>query len=1210
MKRSITSIVTILILILQRAWLTSLCLFVPVFVWAAAPELVIQNQVASKSIAFSPDGKILAAAGGTGADVVQLWDLPTGKLLREIPTRGNILVGVAFVANGASVASCSEDGGAELWDVKTGKRRLVISKTRCHALAASPDGRLVAFNGQSDLRGLRQFVQLVSVADGKIVKTLASGLSRSLAFSPDGKTLTSGDFDHFVRVWDILSGHQRLELKGHRDPVSRVSISSDGNLIASSDGKSVRVWSLATGAELRSSEMSISGLSFSPVGRALYLSSSQDNRSVDHRLVDGISGETLQTFKGPWLLPSSGTFSPNGELLAVAGVTLGGVGQRPLGGIEIWNARTGRLIRMLRSAVTMPSFVAFAPHGNVLAVLGGNGARLWDLSTLRQLPLQNPKPTDCNIAEGLAFTPSGEALLAGLRCGRLDLLSLRNTPLAVFKPPTSAHVNDFALSPDGNTVVASTPYCMGKSKDCQTGVVAWDLSSGKVKWTVPLSRDYGNLKIAFSPDGKQVAIAVFGIQPLQLLDAKNGASISKRRIMYRENIETPLLSSIAFSKDGRLAVGLGFGQVIEFTGAGDSKGTYLAGRSPGDDNNISDEVRALRYSPDGRLLIAGRGDGTLLFLGGSAPKEVRGHAGVVTSIAFSPDGRLVATAGQDSAVRIWKASDALLLATLVQVGNDEYIIASPNGSYAASPGAFAGVAFREGDRVYPFEQFDLQLNRPDQVLSYLGTGAPSLIAAYRQVWLSRLQRMGVDEKSIASDFHTPTLTLLTKDIGFTTRSRVIEVRVRAIDNLVPLDHLRVMVNDVPLGGSRGIRLERGKRSVDVPIQIELSTGINRIRISAVNAQLAESPSETFEIVSEAPHSPPVTYVLAIGVSKYKNSDYNLQYAAKDASDIAELLESGEGASRTKVLRLLDGDATLERIVAAKAFLSKAGVDDTVIVFVAGHGLLNDRFDYYFATTDIDFEVPAKRGLPFHALENLLDGISSRRKLLLVDTCYSGEPEEKSLVFGGVQRVANGIVRSRAVRGVRVISSGLAADGANQVLNEIFADLRRGSGAAIISSAGSAEFALESDKWRNGVFTYSLLDGLRSGAADNNNDGRITVSELREYVISSVQKLTGGAQRPTSRRESLEFDFEVSSEDISLRQFRGVSWDSPELCAGNPNPDWCQCMYRVVRKYFADPMSWIDAMHKSNQHDGSMPQRMINMSLDIVRECGQQKTVEN
>jgi uncharacterized caspase-like protein len=89
---------------------------------------------------------------------------------------------------------------------------------------------------------------------------------------------------------------------------------------------------------------------------------------------------------------------------------------------------------------------------------------------------------------------------------------------------------------------------------------------------------------------------------------------------------------------------------------------------------------------------------------------------------------------------------------------------------------------------------------------------------------------------------------------------------------------------------------------------------------------------------------------------------------------------------------------------------------------------------------------------------------------------------------------------------------------------LFADLRRGTGAVVISASGGAEFAIESREWQNGVFTYAVLDGLKTAKADANGDGRIQVSELRDHVIQAVPGLTYGRQTPTARRENLTVDF--------------------------------------------------------------------------------------
>jgi len=96
----------------------------------------------------------------------------------------------------------------------------------------------------------------------------------------------------------------------------------------------------------------------------------------------------------------------------------------------------------------------------------------------------------------------------------------------------------------------------------------------------------------------------------------------------------------------------------------------------------------------------------------------------------------------------------------------------------------------------------------------------------------------------------------------------------------------------------------------------------------------------------------------------------------------------------------------------------------------------------------------------------------------------------------------------------------------QLMQELFANLSRGSGAVVISAAGGVEYTYEDQQWQNGVFTSCVLEGLKTRHADLNKDGEIRVSELKDYVTEKVQKLTQGRQTPTSRRENLEFDFRV------------------------------------------------------------------------------------
>jgi uncharacterized caspase-like protein len=288
------------------------------------------------------------------------------------------------------------------------------------------------------------------------------------------------------------------------------------------------------------------------------------------------------------------------------------------------------------------------------------------------------------------------------------------------------------------------------------------------------------------------------------------------------------------------------------------------------------------------------------------------------------------------------------------------------------------------------------------------------------------------------------------------------------------------------------------------------------------------------------------YVVGIGVSEYKDKAYNLRYAAKDANDLLNAYKAIEQRPQRKnnvhVLDLTNQKATRPEILKAKDWLKQSKINDLVVVFAAGHGMTDDKSDYYFGTHDIDPKHPAANGLPYEEFENLLDGIPALQKVLLLDTCFSGEIEkDQAVVVAQAETGTTGTVKMRAfkaARGVSVvtdepqasISAGASAPRlSNDMLRfqqDWFADLRRGTGAAVISSSSGNEYSLEGEQWKNGVFTYALLNGLKNRGADTNKDQTITVSELQGYVIDQVRKLTEGGQNPTVRRENLEYDFVV------------------------------------------------------------------------------------
>jgi uncharacterized caspase-like protein len=207
---------------------------------------------------------------------------------------------------------------------------------------------------------------------------------------------------------------------------------------------------------------------------------------------------------------------------------------------------------------------------------------------------------------------------------------------------------------------------------------------------------------------------------------------------------------------------------------------------------------------------------------------------------------------------------------------------------------------------------------------------------------------------------------------------------------------------------------------------------------------------------------------------------------------------------------------------------KAGRDDAAILFYAGHGLVDPSLDYYLGTYDTDFAAPSQRAFPYDDIEQLLDGIAPLRKLLLVDACHSGEIDKEDVVMADNQRrqSVSGDIAFRAVGegGPQPVSVGAAQ--LNAVLAENFSNLKRGTGATVISSASGLQVAVEGQQWQNGLFSYCLMQGLHDRRCDIDGDGRLSVGELQQYCQQQVALLSGGRQQPTSRTENRQSDFYI------------------------------------------------------------------------------------
>ncbi len=428
-------------------------------------------------LALSPDGATLASGGRQPVENVLrarliLWDVATGKKLREIHGHKQFVEGVVFSPDGKTLAS-SELETIYLWDVSTGRELRRIDKAGyCGMrLAFSPDGKTLA----SATPSTETVVRLWDVATGKPLQPGGhEGTVRTVAFSPDGKLVATGawlGYDFSIRLWDASTGALLKTFEGHKSYIQKILFTPDGKgVIAGSNDGMVYLWDVQTGKSKRTFSnrenggYALLGMALSTDGKTLASISypsdgtmkplvilwdvatgkpslkwqSQDPQfpniiafSTDGEITaipegkglplrEVASGQVLLSLESAPLQPRERllevvAFSPDGRAVAaVTGTPLPGGRYDELADctIHLWELATGRTIRRIQGIKNAVQAAAFSPDGRTLATAGEGLVQLWDIATGKELLAYRGQDVQVSLG-AVAFSPDGTKLVAG-----------------------------------------------------------------------------------------------------------------------------------------------------------------------------------------------------------------------------------------------------------------------------------------------------------------------------------------------------------------------------------------------------------------------------------------------------------------------------------------------------------------------------------------------------------------------------------------------------------------------------------------------------------------------------------------------------------------------------------------------------------------------------------------------------------------------------
>lgn len=580
----------------------------------------------------SPDGKpaVLAQAPMQAPVGDQL---PGGALSRLGTTRlrhGHLVMGIAFAPDGKTFVSAGQDHLARLWDTATGKeirsfgehadRLNPYARTRwVYSVAISPDGKTLA-TGDHNTGWPVNTIRLWDIATGKELRRLQGhqqGVT-SLSFSPDGRILASGAIGGAIRLWEIASGRELLQLDAGVGPVTYVAFAADGKLlVAHGANMSVRLWDVSKDLELRQREKSFADVlaaACSPDGKLLALG----NEAGAVRLVQTATGQETHTLTGHTGMVRI-AFSPDGKSLVTGG------GDKT---VRLWDRASGKLLHKLTGHFNPLRSVAISGDRVASVDMLDHAIHMWDVRTGKEIETAHGHLGTVSV---VGFASDGSTLYST----SWDQ-TLRRWDIAGGKElhrQSGPHVwsRAIAFAPDGKVAALGGADGIVRVIDAATGQELRQLRG----------HDKDVLRATFAPAGS-ILVTAGADKSIRVWDAATGQEL--------HTLPGPFegVNRVLVSPDGKRVAWNANDQIIHLCDTAGGKQVF----------SISHEanVTAAAFSPDNKLLATGTNEGKAYLWdvnSGQQIRELAGHAGYVMSVGFSPDGRSMAV-GSWMSVRLWE----------------------------------------------------------------------------------------------------------------------------------------------------------------------------------------------------------------------------------------------------------------------------------------------------------------------------------------------------------------------------------------------------------------------------------------------------------------------------------------------------------------------------------------------------------------------------
>ena len=1104
---------------------------------AQAPRLVlpIGHTGPVTSTGFSPDGNKLLTVSSDGT--AKLWETNSGKLLQDYKSGGDAssvsVTGATFSPDGNYVIINYEDHELCIWDANTGKRIWDWSGTPSdYEIPASqafnhfsPDGNRIAMFSRyhEDTLTNSDAPTIYNCKTRRpVVKLKAQNAALlSLFFTPDGKNIIASCGDSSIRTWNANNGRLLKKFRFSTADIQLLQVSNDNRTLLFTEDSTTRIIDIITGKQSypdkshRKKDKDIL-YELSPDGTRLialsgYILSSWNESQNGYSTVTVWDTRTWkQLFKVDGLSEQATSTFFNGVDQKITLITNDSA-------VKIIDATTGELVHKLTGFKGLVNTVRYnSITDKAIITLRDRLILVWDAATGKLNPALNRDTSKIN---------------ANINTDATSVYDM-NTNKTVFSVNELTGLYTLRFSYD---LSYNVDKILAVYRD--KAVTVWDVSTGKLinsfNSTSPVIND-----AAISDDGKFAAMACED-RTASVWDISNGNIVSEMRshtnpvndAWFSGDMKNLLLVTVT----GKKMLNLENGKLITDT-------TWI-NKIFNTDSNLGEPFEKINLqSPDGNLSLNWGVDIVQLSPNNDAGEKMLRHAQrglgpnngrmdhVVRSVKFSPDSKLLVLTLEDNSTRIFDIEKDAFIDMIILIDSMDYVNLLSNGYYQSTTNAAKQLHYITNDsRVISFEQLDVKYNRPDKVLEETGGFNRPIIESYRNAYYKRLQKLGIDSTSFQEGYSLPVAELQTSESNNEVKkSDRLSLHITAKDSIYHLEKFNVWINEVPLFGMKGISFRKqAKHALDTTINVLLSQGDNRIETSVTNQNGIESYRKPL-MVKYVPENmiPGKVYFIGIGINEFADSSHNLTWCVQDIRDLAIALQQKYGNRLQIVDTLYNERATWTNIRSLKKKLQQTAIDDKVIISFSGHGLLSKDYDYYLSSYTVNFNNPEEGGIPYDEIEQMLDEIPARKKIMLLDACHSGEVDKdelKKIQSSTTELAQNQTSISNTSRGVKLINTDstarLGLQNSFELMQSLFVNVNKGTGAVVISASGGVQFAQERSELGHGVFTYSVIEAIH-------NYPTMKVSEFKRYVGDRVTELTHGLQKPTTRNETIAVDWNV------------------------------------------------------------------------------------